>query len=117
MFTLNSLLMLSTIVAVILLWYESLRFREQVTRMCRELCDQSEMQLLDQSVSLSSVSLARNRYGRWQIRRVYQFAVSHNGADRHNGYVTLLGSVAEAIQIDNADGMSTLYPTRPGQLH
>ena len=117
MFTLNSLLMLITIVAVILLWYESLRFREQVTRMCRELCEQSDLQLLDQSISLSGISVARNRYGRWQLRRVYQFDVSHNGTDRYSGFVTLLGSVVEAIQIDNPDGMSTLYPTQPGQIH
>jgi len=109
--------MLSTIVAVILLWYESLRFREQITRLCRNLCEQSDMQLLDQSVSLTGITVARNRFGRWQLRRVYQFAVSHNGADRFSGYVTLLGSVVEAIQIDNQDGMSTLYPTQPGQIH
>lgn len=117
MYTLNSLLLLCTIVAIIMYWFESLRVRELVIRICRELCEKAELQLLDQTVALSSISIARSIARRWQVRRVYQFEVSNNGTDRYKGYITLLGASIEAIQVDNSDGMTTIYPILPGQIH
>ena len=117
MYTLNSLLLLIAIIAVVMLWFESLRIREHVIRKCRELCDKSDLQLLDQTVALSSLSPARSVRGHWQLRRIYKFEVSNNGADRYPGYITLLGATIEAIQIDNPDGMTTIHPTLPGQIH
>jgi hypothetical protein len=117
MYTLNSFLLLAGIGAIILLWFESLRVREQLTRMCRELCEKSDLQFLDQTVALASIGIARSRRKRWQLRRVYQFEVSGNGADRHIGYITLIGKHIEAVQIDNPEGMTTIYPALPGQLH
>ncbi len=117
MYTLNSFLLLGAIVIIMLLWFESLRVRERVTRICRELCEKSELQLLDQTVALSSISANRSIRGHWHLRRIYQFEVSNNGADRYRGYITLLGTSIEAIQIDNPDGMTTIYPTVPGQIH
>jgi len=117
MYTLNSFLLLAGIGAIILYWYESLRIREHVTRMCRELCEKSDLQLLDQTVALASIGITRSRHKRWLVRRVYQFEVSGNGADRLIGYITLTGGSVEAIQIDSPDGMTTIYPTLPGQIH
>lgn len=99
------------------LWFESLRIHERVVRACRQLCEKSELQLLDQTVALASISLIRSVSGHRQLRRVYQFEVSDNGTDRHRGYITLAGATIEAIQIDGGDGMTTIYPTLPGSLH
>jgi hypothetical protein len=85
--------------------------------MCRELCEKTDLQLLDQTVSLSAIGITRSRLKRWQVRRVYQFEVSGNGADRLTGYITLVGRSVEAIQIDNPDGMTTIYPALPGPIH
>ena len=117
MYTVNSLLILCGLVAIIIFWFESLRIREQMMRACRELCEKSGVQLLDQTVAQTSLSFARSAGGGWQLRRIYRFEVSNNGADRAFGYITLLGAVIEAIQIDNADGVTTIYPTLPGRLH
>ncbi len=117
MYTVNSFLLLCGLVAVILFWFESLRIREYVVRTCRDLCEKSGLQLLDQTVAQTSISLARSVRKRWQLRRIYKFEVSNDGADRAIGYITLLGGNIEAIQIDNPDGVSTIYPTLPGQIH
>ena len=117
MYTLNSFLLLTAIAGIFLVWFESLRIRERVVRACRNLCERSELQLLDQTVALTSVSLMRSASGHRQLRRVYQFEVSDNGMDRHRGYITLAGANIEAIQIDGTDGMTTIYPALPGSIH
>ena len=116
-YTLNSLLLLLAISDIILFWFESLRIRERVTHACRELCEKAELQLLDQTVALSSISLTRSVHGHRQIRRVYKFEVSDNGMDRRQGYITLIGAAIEAVQIEGVDGTTTIYPALPGQLH
>lgn len=116
MYTLNSLLFLCVIAAIVLFWFESLRVREYVTLKCRQLCETSGLQLLDQTVALVSISVARSISRRLQIRRIYRFEVSNNGADRLNGYITMLGTGIEAIQVDDHDGMTTIYPVIPGQI-
>lgn len=116
MYSVNSLIFLCVLAGIILIWFESLRIHERVVRACRNLCEKSDLQLLDQTVALSSVSVARSARGR-QLRRIYQFEVSDNGMDRRKGYITLMGSTIEAVQIDDVDGMTTIYPVLPNQIH
>lgn len=116
MFSFNSLIILLVIAAVILVWHESLRVRESVTQMCRKVCDKCNLQLLDQSVSLTSVSIRRSASGYPFLYRIYEFEVSNNGADRFNGYIAMSGKYVEAIQIDSNEGMTTIYPSNPAQI-
>jgi hypothetical protein len=117
MYNLNTLLVLCGLVGIIIFWFETLRVREYVIRACRNLCEKSGLQLLDQTVAQTSLNLTRSVRGGWQLRRIYRFEVSNNGADRATGYITMLGNNIEAIQIDNPDGVTTIYPTLPGSLH
>jgi hypothetical protein len=113
----NSLFILGLLAAIILYWVESLRFREFIIKMCRKICKESELQLLDQTVSLESLSLRRSISGWPCVHRVYQFEVSTNGADRLPGYVTLTGSMVTTVQIDGIDGMTTIYPHKQESVH
>lgn len=116
MFSSGPLLLLALLVLVLLVWYESLRFREAVTKMCGQICEQSGLQLLDQTVSLTSLSVRRSPLNRFQIYRIYQFDVSTSGADRRPGYVAMAGKYVEAIQIEDEEGMMTIYPPGPPQI-
>jgi hypothetical protein len=116
MYTFNSLLILVAIIAVILFWYESLRVRESVTHMCRQICEKCNLQLLDQTVSLISIRIRRSASGYPFLYRVYQFEVSNNGVDRFSGYVAMSGRLVEAVQIDSNEGMTTIYPAAPAQI-
>ncbi len=117
MISLNSLFVLGLIGGVILFWFESLRVREFIVKMCRAICKESDLQLLDQTVSLNAISVKRSIDGWPYIHRVYQFEVSTNGSDRLIGYVTLIGKRVKAIQIDGTDGMSTIYPHKQERIH
>ncbi|MCB1615610.1 MAG: DUF3301 domain-containing protein [Pseudomonadales bacterium] len=70
-----------------LLWL-GLAAREQLLRALDIFCVNQGLQLLDESVVLRSLSLGRNRRGKWRIRRVYSFEFSSLGDDRYNGLVT-----------------------------
>lgn len=76
--------------AAIALWLRALRAREQAGRLARELCRRAGVQLLDQTVSLRRVGLARVD-GRLRLKRRYGFEVSTQGHDRHPGHLDLLG--------------------------
>jgi hypothetical protein len=116
MFSFSSLLILIAIVAVILFWHESLRVREAVTQMCRQICEKCNLQLLDQTVALTSISIRRTASGYPFLYRIYQFEVSNDGADRFTAYVAMAGKQVEAVQIDSNEGMTTIYPASPAQI-
>jgi len=117
MISINSLLMLGLLAAIILFWIETLRMREFVIKLCKKVCMESALQLLDQTVSLISIRLKCST-NRWPyIHRVYQFEVSSNGADRLLGYIILTGNIVKMIQIDSSDGKTTLYPYNQDVIH
>lgn len=111
------LLLLAVITLALLFWFETLRMREYVTRRCKSTCEAAGLQLLDQSVALSGISLKRDRNGRWRVHRSYQFHVSENGADRHMGHIILTGTRIEAVHIEGQSGTTILHEERPMQLH
>ena len=113
----EALLLLGMLAGILLIWFESLRIREFIIRLCRKICNELDLQLLDQTVSLCSVKLRRSNTGGLCLHRIYQFEVSRNGADRYPGFVSLLGKTIQSIQIDGIDGMTTYYQNRPERLH
>jgi Protein of unknown function (DUF3301) len=70
------------------LWYHVLRLREHAVTHARELCARHGVQLLDDSVSLQRLRLAR-RHGTLQILREYRFDTSLGGNDRQVASITL----------------------------
>jgi hypothetical protein len=72
--------------------WTNLRIRETALRAARQLCQLEGLQLLDDSVALSQIKPFRDGDGRLVLERVYEFAYSMNGLDRHSGEVTLHGA-------------------------
>lgn len=81
-------------------WYDSMQAREQAIFLGKRQCQHDGLQLLDETVSLSSLKLRRNSDGQVAFRRVYQFEFSDNGDNRRSGSVTLLGHHAESIYLE-----------------
>lgn len=73
------------------LWLDSLRARDIGIAAARSACQSEDLQLLDDTVSISSLKPARNADGRLQLRRVYTFEYSDTGDNRRSGSVVLLG--------------------------
>ena len=81
-------------------WFDTMQAREQAIVIGKRHCLQDGLQLLDETVSLASLKLRRNRDGQATFRRVYEFEFSDNGDNRRVGSITLLGRVAESIQLE-----------------
>lgn len=92
---LGTWILLLAITLAIWAWMDALRSRELAIRYGRELCREAGVQLLDQSVSLKRVRLAR-RDGLPALVRRYHFEISLDGSDRHRGHLDLNGHRLEA---------------------
>lgn len=73
------------------LWFDSVHVREIGIRAAKAACHAENLQLLDDTVSISSLRLARDDEGRLLLRRAYAFDYSDTGDNRRRGSVVLLG--------------------------
>ena len=113
----DTILLLLAILLVVIIWFESLRVRELVIKHCNHLCRETNLQLLDQTVSLVSLSLKRANSGNMSVFRKYQFEVSGNGVDRFSGYISLLGSRIIESHLEGPDGHNTFHQSKSPGLH
>jgi hypothetical protein len=77
--------------ALVWLWLDSLRAREAAVVAAREACAVEGLMLLDDTVAIRAIRLARNEDGHIQLQRAYDFEYSDTGNNRRNGSVVLLG--------------------------
>ena len=88
------------IVALVLLgwaWYASLRAREYPNQVAVETCERAGVQLLDGTVAVLKVGLARGPGGNVVLRRTYVFDYSEDGASRRRGFVVLTGLELDSV--------------------
>jgi hypothetical protein len=96
MFEAISLIVLA---ALAWLWFDSLKARDAGIHAARITCQAENLQLLDDTVAIASLRLARNDDGRALLRRVYQFEFSNTGDNRRSGSVVLLGHRVVVVNI------------------
>jgi len=83
-------------------WYDSLRCREIATGICKQVCAQFRLQLLDDSVSISKIRLKRNQHGQLKIQRAYRFEFYDNADStekRHQGSLLMRGVALEMLEL------------------
>lgn len=73
--------------------------RDWAMRYLRRQCEQDGLQLLDQTVELSSTKLQWNK-GRPLALRTYVFEFSVDGGDRYNGELQLAGYRTVALTLE-----------------
>ena len=73
------------------LWLDSLKAREIAVREARIACNAEALMLLDDTVAIAAVKLARDDDGHIKLQRVYDFEYSDTGNNRRAGSVVLLG--------------------------
>lgn len=83
-------------------WYAGMQAREQAVAASRRACTDAAVQLLDDSVSLRRLRLARDGSGQLRFQRDYRFEFSDNGDNRRPGVVRMLGERAEWVSLDGA---------------
>jgi len=73
------------------LWLDSLKAREAAIAAARQACRSEGLLLLDDTVAIATVKLARDENGRVKLQRAYAFEYSDTGNNRLPGSVVLLG--------------------------
>ena len=87
----SGLVYLIVLCALIWFWLDSRRAHEFSVGICRHLCSQHDVILLDETVALDRIKLRRADNGRIQFERAYRFEYSDNPGHRDSGVLTLLG--------------------------
>jgi hypothetical protein len=80
-------------------WYDSAKAREAGVLAVRDACEAEDLQLLDDTVAASGLSLVRNDQGQLALRRGYTFEYSDTGDNRRRGSVVLLGQDVIVINV------------------
>jgi len=89
--------------AVLLWWHSAVRSLDRARDVARELCDRHGWQLLDQTVALRSIRIARGARGLCLERR-YRFEFSADRQSRAPGGVTTRAGRPTAFWANGPDG-------------
>lgn len=81
-------------------WYAGMQAREQAIAAGRRACTDAGVQLLDESVALYRLRLARNGSGQLQFQRDFNFEFSDTGDNRRPGVVRMLGERVVWVSLD-----------------
>lgn len=82
------------------LWLDSLKAREAAVSAARSACNAESLLLLDFTVAIAKIGIARNSEGQLNFRRVYGFEYSDTGNDRRPGSIVMLGSRVVVINLN-----------------
>ena len=72
-------------------WWDSLNKRELAVRVARIVCQKADVQLLDETVAMRRLRIARDENQRVCLLREFGFEYSDTGDNRLPGYVYLMG--------------------------
>jgi hypothetical protein len=93
------LLGLLLLAAIGWLWLDSLKAREAAVLAAKAACRSEDLLLLDDTIAISQLRLARNSDGVMQVQRIYGFEYSDTGNDRQTGSLVMLGSRVLVIKL------------------
>ena len=106
-------LSLALLLGLAWLWFDSLRARDAGIKAVNQACDAEGLQLLDETVAISSLKAVRNDDGQLMLQRVYEFEYSDTGNNRRRGSVVMLGDQVTVLNL----GLRLVAADVPHTLH
>jgi hypothetical protein len=100
------------LVALGAFWLTSLKVREAAVQAARVACDSEGLLLLDDTVAIRALKLARNDQGHLRIQRTYDFEYSDTGDNRRKGSVVLIGSQVVVFNVGVRERNVVPFPDR-----
>jgi Protein of unknown function (DUF3301) len=97
---LEQLLLLLPVAGAVWLFFDGVRVRELALDIGRDYCANLGLQLLDETVSMQRLGVARAVDGRLRVRRRYGFEFTSDGEKRYRGELTMLGSKVAGVQVE-----------------
>lgn len=104
----SSLLVILVLAGIAWFWFDSTKAKETATQAASGACQAIQAQLLDQTVSLKRLSVSRDKNGRIQLARSYNFELSLDRQERSTGRVNLLAQNISSVQLDHNGGTTIL---------
>jgi Protein of unknown function (DUF3301) len=92
-------ILLAVLIAAAWFWLDSIAKREVAVNIGRDLAGRWQLQLLDETVSCTKITLGRDSRGHAQLQRTYEFEVSASGAERMQCSLQLLGKQLQTWHI------------------
>jgi len=100
LFDLHALLTLIVLLAMGMAWFRHDQMRRRALVLARKACVDAGVQLLDETIGLRRMRLARDDRGWPQIHRVFAFEFSQSGNDRYSGWVEFAGDRVINVELD-----------------
>ena len=94
------LLILLLLIAVPFYWFDAMRAKELARNRGRQVCSNSGLIFLDDTVALNKTRLRRDGTGRLRIYREYRFEFTSDGSSRYRGEMTVSGRHIEHLSMD-----------------
>lgn len=79
------------------IWWHGQGVKAQALKKVKGYCEEHNLQLLDESLFIRKLWLARGRNGLLGFQRTYMFEFTSTGEHRYRGTITLLGYELKAI--------------------
>ena len=89
--SLMDLVWMAVFAGAIAYWLNAMRAKEIARAAGKRLCQQAEVMILDDTVSLKRVRLKRNGNGQLDFQRDYEFEFTSDGEYRYKGELHFLG--------------------------
>lgn len=93
-------LALALLMAGTVFWIDTLRAREAALVAGRAACDRYGLLLLDDTVAVTRMRLARNAEGGLRVARTYGFEFSDTGDNRRHGTILLIGGEVSDVTFE-----------------
>jgi hypothetical protein len=98
--TLEALAWITFLVGLFSFWWHSDRIKSLAMQRVYQVCNEQQLQLLDQTMVLKGISLKRDDTGIVGIHRRYEFEFTTTGEKRHRGRVSLLGNTMLSLELE-----------------
>lgn len=95
----DMIILLLLLAALLWYWLSSLSALETARKYGKKVCNELNVQFLDDTVASTSIALTRDTRGRRVLRRNYRFEFSETGNNRREGQLIMLGDRVEAMSM------------------
>jgi len=93
----NSIILLVILGFIGWFWFDTLHSQERAKVICKQVCQNLHLQLLDDTIVLVRLRLRRNSRGRLMVQRTYQFEFFDG--ERQRGIVIMRGIALEMLEM------------------
>jgi hypothetical protein len=97
------LLIFLLVTGAVVAWWQLMQGRQKARKVADRVCENHGLQLLDDTVSLSSITWSREKPGPYILVN-YSFEFATNGAIRRHGEATIGFPASLIVTLDMVDG-------------